>query len=672
MNIADFLRGELKKHPSLQKDFQILIKRDLENMGDMALKFELITGHDMNLEDAQKNHYSTIINRFLKYKFLLRENKVSPLGYVLLEDEEFFDNLYKKGSIFPFQNFEQLDDHMMNLINVSQVNQYMKSILREYRKLVNNYTFDIFNALYHGKFSKDYVASKLPKIAGYRDSEALNEALSSILNEKEFSIADIKKQSSNLNTDIVYDNENILILKINDYEASKRLGSNNWCLSYNETYWKHYEKDDYSDIAYNTTFFVYDFKKSIIDPLHLTAFTMRTNGEFVTAHDFNDQYIVDKYIQGEIVDLDEVYTLFYDNVDTVDDLLISKIKENPYSYEYAIDQDAFNVIKVVSNLIQEEIHFDREDVLKEMKQRLVTITSMFSVSSRANFLLKNSPKDVMSDLFSIYEFTNSASVFGDLFIKAVLFSPDKDYKEYMCVNNNRLVVDLLKKEDIRCRLSNSTSPLFALNKDVLSYLQRNPLYDPKRDKELYVLIVRSDISKEDPNAFKMEIRSRMKTDYHRSFAFKELSNLSQSSRSCILDILETDEKFYPHDFQYDMCSKFLTNKVFKEITNKKYPNILKKIKESLSIQEIDPRALRVTGSVVDALSLLIENDFISKEKMEIFLKKIKNKTIKYEFTGKDYLDLKSCSSYKDDMTIDQYFLDLYLQKNSKKYKNMLK
>jgi hypothetical protein len=72
-------------------------------------------------------------------------------------------------------------------------------------------------------------------------------------------------------------------LKINNYEASKALGSGSWCISRHESHF-----DSYAGKADKLQFFVFDYTKESNDKMSMIGITLNKDGTHSAAHIKND------------------------------------------------------------------------------------------------------------------------------------------------------------------------------------------------------------------------------------------------------------------------------------------------------------------------------------------------------------------------------------------------
>ena len=80
----------------------------------------------------------------------------------------------------------------------------------------------------------------------------------------------------------------IIIAEIFDYEASKDLGSRNWCIQYSESRWRTYTRGG------RKQYFIWDFSKKRSDSNYAIAFTTNSRGNIIHIHDKLGKNIIDK------------------------------------------------------------------------------------------------------------------------------------------------------------------------------------------------------------------------------------------------------------------------------------------------------------------------------------------------------------------------------------------
>jgi hypothetical protein len=269
-------------------------------------------------------------------------NKIKNVHYIK-DTKEAIDNYYKNKNVLKqYINIEKennyyfniMDNNKTNLVwheyigdNISKikdhsaVKKYAGSYLRSYKSLLDDESLSLFKVLMDKDLEREDLSKKLSKIAAY-DTEDLNKALLKIVEEVSLSANSIIKriEEEDLNATVLENKNNILTVMIGDYDASEKLGSSQWCISYNESNYEGYldsTKDEYdrmteryedNDERYRIVddaleenvlpgnhVFVWDFNKTENDPNYKIAFTVSSAGDVVAAHDQDDECILENF-----------------------------------------------------------------------------------------------------------------------------------------------------------------------------------------------------------------------------------------------------------------------------------------------------------------------------------------------------------------------------------------
>lgn len=220
-------------------------------------------------EDYNVNGLYIAINSFIKNEQILKNYH--------------FDILEELGKA---KNLEYFDDAVDKVRRTHEQNILAASIFTgRYKELYDKKSSEYINILYELKVTKDDLQDNIgKKMAGFKSSTEINEALKKYVNSlKEFEANATIKKASNFETNIAYHTEDMVILKINNYEASKALGSGSWCISRNES---HFES--YAGSKDKLQFFVFDYTKESNDKLSMIGITLHTDGTHSAAHIKND------------------------------------------------------------------------------------------------------------------------------------------------------------------------------------------------------------------------------------------------------------------------------------------------------------------------------------------------------------------------------------------------
>lgn len=313
------------------------IDRRIEYLGDLL---DLDFKNDMY--DAVENAY----NKIIKYKQNLKNNKsinaISGYRYDLFEQP----------------NFESIDDMFADLNKFDRNVRYAKSLTKSYKHLFDvnilkipenitkredvermnelSITLDLIDTIQNKGFDRKIIEKSLSKIAAFKSPSDFQVALKQIINSDKLNsekvISLIEKE--NLNVDIVYNKNNKLAIAIRDFDASKVLGSSEWCISYSLNYYDDYLENISESSSVNNLFkcyenttlesntlnkgchvFYYDFDKDENENLSKIAFTLAANADLVAAFDKNNDPIDSEIVEilgQDILDLIAKDTIEFD------------------------------------------------------------------------------------------------------------------------------------------------------------------------------------------------------------------------------------------------------------------------------------------------------------------------------------------------------------------------
>lgn len=185
------------------------------------------------------------------------------------------------------KKLERFDDKISALKQKHEVQSFALSIISsKYKHLYTEDCYKTFKEIYDLKVSKEHLQDNIgKKIASFKTPEAFKEALEKYKRSlSEFNAFNIRLKTDNSDIEKVVDSEDLIILKINDFEASNKLGSTSWCISRSRTYFNSYVEDNKEHMQ----FFVYDFTKDSKEDESMIGITLKTNGSYYAAHVKND------------------------------------------------------------------------------------------------------------------------------------------------------------------------------------------------------------------------------------------------------------------------------------------------------------------------------------------------------------------------------------------------
>jgi len=299
-----------------------IIKDILKGYIDLSLnKNPTVSKHFKNI--LSKNYYDTTsmmitLDNFHENKDILKNCKFDFSGY---------------------ESFEQLNDKIAAVIIDQKVKQFAHSIVsNKYLHLYDEKSYEIFKEIYNEKIASSVLQEMIgKKLAVYKSPEEFNIALTKLLDSfNDFSMDAMLYKAKTQQAEIVSQENNQLILKINSFEQSQSLGSPSWCISRDKHYYKSYTSDDANQ------YFIYDFNKISTDNSSLIGLTLYNDGKISTAHYKNDDpYTTDDFMRKIALDI------------------ISKTLENypQLNHSLRIQLSYTDVVKVVISSTKNSIDF---------------------------------------------------------------------------------------------------------------------------------------------------------------------------------------------------------------------------------------------------------------------------------------------------------------------------
>lgn len=264
------IRYDLRKNPTLTKDFLRIFNKELDNYKDL----------------------NKVITNYLKNEDILKLCK-----YNVVSD---YKEHEKNQKTFHSQ-MEKMDDRMHAIVREHKIKQLAHSIAsNKYMHLYNDETYNLIGAIYDLKLEngvfQDYIGKK---IAAYKTPEEFNEALLMFANAMgNFGSDAMYEKACEVNADVIFRDENSLIVQITDYDQSMALGSPSWCIVRDGGYFESYVEDG------NRQYFIYDFTKIAADNASIIGITLHSNDDVYTAHLKNDDQIEsDSPIVEKLVDI---------------------------------------------------------------------------------------------------------------------------------------------------------------------------------------------------------------------------------------------------------------------------------------------------------------------------------------------------------------------------------
>jgi hypothetical protein len=184
------------------------------------------------------------------YKKELYKNEIYPSKYIKLEFDIFYIDLI---------NFEMK----------MRVNKNLNKIFNlKYKYLCSQGLIDIYNIYHKNNISFKYLNVFLNKQKYIcKTPDLLLKELKEYIKKKEdFSYIKIKNKLLKNKVKIIYDNNNVIIIKINNFQEMQKYGSKIWCITNQIDMFNKYTKN-------SEQYLIYNFDKMEVDSEHMLGVT---------------------------------------------------------------------------------------------------------------------------------------------------------------------------------------------------------------------------------------------------------------------------------------------------------------------------------------------------------------------------------------------------------------
>lgn len=228
-----------------------------------------------------------VMNTYLNNEQVLKSNKFNIIDALQTMKEDINSKQYLEERKFD-DHCEALDDDMNAIVKDHKVKQYAHSIAsNKYMHLYDEKSYKIIEAIYDLKIESSVLQDNIgKKIAAYHTPEEFNSGLKALLNTfSDFTPEKIREKAAACKADIIVEDDNKIIIKIENFKQSKIMGSSSWCIARDEHYFKSYVGDC------NHQYFIYDFNKDSSDNESMIGITLSPEIECEAAHMKNDDDI---------------------------------------------------------------------------------------------------------------------------------------------------------------------------------------------------------------------------------------------------------------------------------------------------------------------------------------------------------------------------------------------
>jgi hypothetical protein len=317
LSISSFL--ENKKNN--KNDTNIDIHINLTNQQKIE---ELIVFKDDSVLMKKNNEYSLIKDdlynyqkemesfsrEYIKYKYRKNPKYIKPILTMFNKSDNKFNEIIDTLNLFDklkdvienknidfeklFKNkAEKVFDQLFIIDKEHHIEKIMNKLLsKKYKHFITDRTRLLFNESFEQKITlKDIQNNVGIKLAAFDTADEFCDSFLKYINSiNDFDIKSKKIKANKFNSEIVLEEDNLLVLKIKSFEQSKSLGVPAWCISRKESMFNSYTYGG------NNQYFVYDFSKSSNNHDSMIGITIKNNGEHRAAHFRNDSSIPENSI----------------------------------------------------------------------------------------------------------------------------------------------------------------------------------------------------------------------------------------------------------------------------------------------------------------------------------------------------------------------------------------
>jgi len=181
--------------------------------------------------------------------------------------------------------FEHLDDKMNAEIRQHHFLKFAYSISsNKYEHLYNEKNLELLKDLYDLKVTANILQDTVgKKMAAMQNSADFTDAIQKLKNSyNNFYPEAILEAAKNNNIQVVVNETELIILRIDNFNQSNQLGSSSWCISREQHYFDSYTYDDAKQ------YFVYDFKHDSSSNESMIGITLSDDGGYSAGHRKND------------------------------------------------------------------------------------------------------------------------------------------------------------------------------------------------------------------------------------------------------------------------------------------------------------------------------------------------------------------------------------------------
>ena len=248
------------------------------------------------ISSGSKNFFFWAVNAYFK-----NGASIYQLENILRWNDKYnqLQSKLMKGTITAYtsqNDFIGIVREMTLLRRNKRANDVISSFNTQQKKALKNYSLsdrDYDTLSKFGKLSSKKKLNFIRKMSTIEDPAEIIRQMSFLAdihfewNKKSF--MDYISNLEGLNCEVVLEKGDIVLLKVKDYEAVKRLAkATNWCISKDKKYWNEYVEANREA----TQYVIFDFSRREDDNLSIVGFTTVHDRGITHAHDFQNRNIM--------------------------------------------------------------------------------------------------------------------------------------------------------------------------------------------------------------------------------------------------------------------------------------------------------------------------------------------------------------------------------------------
>lgn len=186
-----------------------------------------------------------------------------------------------------YTEFEELKDEITIINNEKKANKIYQELISDQKQIISKLS-DEDRKIFNNWAIKvhDYRNFDPHKISKLKTFEEIIDYLKAFVKQNEGLDTISDKRQEIIDTPgakLIYYNDDVLVAEIEDYEASDKLGSHDWCIVTSEPTFKSYVTRNNSK-----QYFIWDYTKDIVDDMFQIGVTVDDNNHIRYAHNMKD------------------------------------------------------------------------------------------------------------------------------------------------------------------------------------------------------------------------------------------------------------------------------------------------------------------------------------------------------------------------------------------------